>query len=200
MKTKTLFALAASVAALASPLAAQSAGDWALGFGVGLVDPQSDNGTLAGAAATIDDNVKPIFTAEYFIADNVGIELLVATPFNHSIALGGNTIGSTRQLPPTLSVNYHFKDIGGGFRPFVGLGVNYTTFFSEESSLGTLKLDDSFGIAATVGVEYDFNEKSSLRVDARYINIETDATLNGAAIGTAEIDPVVFGISYVTRF
>ena len=39
--------LAASLAAVALPAAAQSAGDWTIGIGVHQVDPKSDNGVLA---------------------------------------------------------------------------------------------------------------------------------------------------------
>ena len=35
------------------------------------------------ASATIDADTRPIFTAEYFVRDNLGIELLAATPFKH---------------------------------------------------------------------------------------------------------------------
>ena len=39
--------LAATLAAVALPAAAQSAGEWTLGIGIHNVDPKSNNGTLA---------------------------------------------------------------------------------------------------------------------------------------------------------
>lgn len=176
-----------------------SQGSWHFGAGVANVNPKSDNGTLAGAAATIGSDTAISLTAEYFIRDNIGIELLAATPFDHDIALGGTNIGSTKHLPPTLSVNYHFPT-KGKITPFVGLGVNYTTFFEEETALGNLELDDSFGLAASLGADWQISDRGALRINVRYMDIDTDAKLNGADIGTAEIDPVTVGVSYIHRF
>jgi len=192
-------ALTVAVATLAGPLSAQSAGDWTLGLGIASVAPKSDNGTVAGAAATISENSQLSLTAEYFIRDNLGIEVLAASPFSHNIYLDGGFAGTTKHLPPTVSVKYHFQT-GSAFTPFVGLGVNYTTFFEESSPLGDLKLADSWGLAAALGVDYQISDAGALRFEARYIDIETDVTLDGADIGTAKIDPFVFNVAYVHRF
>ncbi len=200
--TRMMTALCLGVAslALAAPAFAQSKGDWTLGVGLVNVNPKPDNGTLAGLDADIDDATALQFTAEYFVADNIGIELLAASPFEHDVNLAGlGFAGSVKQLPPTLSVKYHFPT-QSNFKPFVGLGLNYTTFFEEESALGTLELDDSFGLAATVGAEWLVGDTGAIRLDVRYINIESDVSLNGSDIGTAEIDPVTVGLAYVHRF
>lgn len=144
-------------------------------------------------------SARPTITAEYFLRQNLGIELLAALPFKHSVSLGGANIGTVKQLPPVISVQYHFAN-KTAFTPFVGLGLNYTTFFQEDSPLGDLKLKDSFGLAAHVGVDWAINDKAALRVDARWADIDSKATLNGAAIGTAKIDPLVYGVSYVIKF
>ncbi|MCE8008846.1 OmpW family outer membrane protein [Aestuariivita sp.] len=184
---------------LAAPAFAQSQGDWTFGIGIGNVDPKSDNGTLAGGSATIDDNTQLTLTGEYFIRDNLGIELLAATPFEHDVSINGGFAGRVKHLPPTVSLNYHFPT-QGNIKPFAGIGLNYTTFFDESSPLGTLELDDSFGVAVQVGVDFMVGPQGALRVNARWIDIESDVTLNGAPIGTAEIDPVVLGVAYVHRF
>ncbi|MFW8592590.1 OmpW/AlkL family protein [Cribrihabitans neustonicus] len=192
-------ALASALTALAIPAQAQSQGDWTLGAGIANVNPKSGNGTLAGAAADIDDGTALSLTAEYFFRDNWGVELLVASPFEHDVKLNGAFAASAKQLPPTLSVNYHFP-AAGKVKPFLGLGVNYTTFFEEETALGTLELDDSFGLALNAGADYQITGTGALRFNLRYMDIDTDATLNGADIGTAEIDPVVVNLAYVHRF
>lgn len=192
-------ALGALFTALAVPATGQSQGDWTLGVGVINVNPKSDNGTLAGAAVTIDDDTQLSLTGEYFIQDNLGIELLAATPFEHDISLGGTRIGSTKHLPPTLSLVYHVPT-NSVITPFFGAGVNYTTFFKEKTPLGDLKLDDSVGLAATIGADWKVSDRGSLRLNVRYMDIDTDATLNGVAIGKAEIDPISVGVSYVHRF
>lgn len=214
MPRKTLPLLALAVAGvLAAPAAlAQSKGDWTLGVGVHYVDPKSNNGSLDATAlglgplppTEVDGSVRPTITAEYFIRDNLGIEILAALPFQHDIDVRGvGKVGSTKHLPPTVSLQYHFANSSKA-TPFVGIGVNYTTFFSEGTSgalAGTkLDLDDSWGVAAHVGVDFAINERGSLRVDARWIDIETDVKVNGIKVGKANLDPLVYGVAYVWRF
>lgn len=198
---KTLAIALMTTATLAAPAFAQSRGDMTLGLGIGYVEPKSDNGTLAGGTTTIDGNARPTVTFEYFVRDNLGIEVLAALPFKHDINIGGSKIGTTKHLPPTVSLNYHFPT-GGAFKPFAGVGINYTTFFEDRTDLGggELKIDDSWGLAAHVGVDYALSEKAALRMDLRYIDIDSDVYLDGAKIGEVEVDPVVFGVSYVMKF
>ena len=200
--TKTLAALTLSTAlvALAAPVLAQSQGDWTVGIGVGYLDPKSDNGTLAGFDAEIDSDTRPIFTVEYFIQDNLGIELLAATPFKHDVTLGGSVdAGSVKHLPPTLSLNYHFPT-NSAWKPYVGAGLNYTIFFEEDSPLGDLELDNSFGVSLQAGLDYMVTDKGAVRLNVRWFDIDSDVTLDGNDIGTAEIDPFLIGLSYVHRF
>lgn len=200
MKRSTaLAAIFASLTTLAGPAVAQSQGDWLLGIGVGYVSPKSNNGTIAGASATVGDDTRPIFTAEYFFRDNLGVELLAAAPFKHTISLNGTAAATVKQLPPTLSLNYYFQT-QSAFTPFVGVGVNYTTFFDETSALGTVRLKDSWGVALKAGADYAVSDNGRLRLDLRWMDIDTDVTLNGASVGTAEIDPLVVSFSYVHRF
>jgi len=86
----------------------------------------------------------------------------------------------------------------------VGLGLNYTTFFSEETTGplagADLKLDDSWGLAAHAGLDFAIGQDKWLRLDARWIDIDTDVKLNGADIGTANVDPIVVGIDLAYKF
>jgi outer membrane protein len=190
---------------LATPALAQSAGDWTFGVGVHQVNPKSDNGSLAGNTLDVEvgNDIKPTITAEYFIRDNLGIEVLASWPFEHDIAIAGlGTVGSTKQLPPTVSLQYHFD--AGKVRPFVGAGVNYTLFFSEDATGALdgsrLSLDDSWGLAAHAGLDFAIGERGALRVDVRWMDIDTDVELDGADIGTVQIDPLAYGIAYVFQF
>ncbi|KEJ89409.1 OmpW/AlkL family protein [Sulfitobacter donghicola] len=197
---KTTFIALAVAALAATSAAAQSQGDFTLGLGIASVVPKSGNGTLAGGAADIGNDVRPTITAEYFVRDNLGIELLAATPFEHDINIDGlGFAGTTQQLPPTLSLNYHFPT-NSAFKPYIGAGINYTAFFKEESSLGTLELEDGFGFAVQVGMDYELKNGSALRANLRWIDIDSEATLDGASIGEAEIDPYVLNFAYVMKF
>jgi outer membrane protein len=208
MRTPSLLlpaSLATALVLAASPAMAQSKGDWTVAAGVHQVAPKSSNGTLAGGLQVdVDSDIKPTITGEYFIADNLGIELLAALPFKHDININGlGRVGSTKHLPPVVSLQYHFNS-SGKVSPFVGAGLNYTTFFSEETSGAlagsTLKLDDSWGLAAHAGLDFAIGSNGALRVDVRWIDIDSDVKLNGEKLGTVNIDPLAYGVAYVFKF
>lgn len=206
MSTRLLsLCTALALGGFATPALAQSAGDWTVGIGVHQVNPKSDNGSLAGNTldVSVGSDVKPTITAEYFIRDNLGIEVLASLQFEHDISINGlGKVGSTKHLPPTVSLQYHFGQ--GNIRPFVGAGVNFTLFSNDQTSGvlagNDLELDDSWGLSAHAGVDFKVGERGAIRLDARWIDIDTDVKLNGADIGTVQIDPLVYGIAYVYRF
>ena len=92
-----LSGLAAALALAAAPAMAQSKGDWTFGVGLHNVAPKSDNGSLDATAlglgklppTEVSNSVRPTFTGEYFLADNLGVEVLAALPFEHDIAIRG---------------------------------------------------------------------------------------------------------------
>ncbi|RDZ26965.1 OmpW/AlkL family protein [Lysobacter silvisoli] len=200
-------AIAALVlACLASPAYAQQAGTWTLGIGAHQVSPKSDNGTVLSGTADleIDKAAQPTITFEYFVHGDIGIEVLAALPFKHDIdVVGAGRVASTKQLPPTVSVQYHFNS-HGVVSPFIGVGLNYTAFFEEETRgalAGTsLKLKDSWGPAAHAGIDIPIGDHGAVRVDVRWMDIDSEVQLNGVKIGTAEIDPLVYGVAYVMQF
>ncbi len=197
--------IAAALALLGAPALAQSQGEWTLGLGLHNVNPKSDNGTLAGGTVPteIGDNTRPTITGEYFIRDNLGIEVLAALPFKHAIKSNGTEIGTVKHLPPVVSLQYHF-DATPQWKPFVGLGVNFTGFYDAEArgplSGADLRVKNSWGLAAHLGADYWISDRAAIRADLRWIDIDADVLLNGSKIGTVEVDPVVVGIAYVMKF
>ncbi|MBB3344234.1 MULTISPECIES: OmpW family outer membrane protein [unclassified Luteimonas] len=198
-----LLALACAVPAL--PAAAQSAGEWTVAIGAHNVNPKSDNGALANGTLplSIGSSTRPTIAVEYFVRDNLGVEVLAATPFRHDINIEGlGQVGSTKHLPPTVSLQYHFNG-AGTVSPLVGVGVNYTTFFDEETrgalAGSRLALSNSWGLAAHVGVDFKVGN-GAIRVDARWMDIDSDVRVDGAKLGTANIDPLVYGAAYVLKF
>lgn len=197
----------ALLATLASPaVLAKSQGDWEFAIGAHQVRPASDNGTLAGGTLDVDvgNDTRPTLSAEYFIRDNLGIEVLAAVPFEHDIAVAGlGTVASTRHLPPTVTLQYHFNT-QGRVSPFVGAGVNFTAFYDEQTrgalSGADLRLGNSWGLAAHAGVDVRITDAGSLRLNARWIDIDTEVELDGAELGEVNIDPLVYGAAWVFRF
>lgn len=191
-----LLVLVAAVVAWAPQAEAFEAGDKLLRVGIGSVDPKSDNGDVA----SVDTGTTLVFNGTWMLSDNLGLELLASAPFSHDIELAadGTKVGETKHLPPTLSLQYYFNN-DSAFTPYVGAGLNYTLFFDEETTgplAGLdLSLDDSFGIATQVGFDYAFNDSMFLNFDARWVNIETDAELDGVALETVEIDPLVYSLT-----
>lgn len=197
--------------ALALPLAtsahAQDAtannDNWVFRFGAHVVDPKTDNGHLAGMKTTISNNARPTASIEYMFTPNLGIDALAAIPFNHQIQLDGQKAATTKQLPPTFGINYHFltdRDIS----PFVGVGFNYTRFFSTRGAGilqgASVKIDNSFGAAAHAGVDINLSPKWLITADVRWIEIRGDVHVNGVKVGKATVDPWVYGLSVGYRF
>jgi len=202
MKKITALTLAALMGTTAAPALAQQQGDMLLGLGLGWIEPDdgSNIAALGGDELGADGALSATVTFEYFVADRVGIELLASWPFTHDLELAGNEIGETKHLPPTLSLQYYFTN-KSNITPFVGAGINYTYFFDEELDSGdSLELDDSWGLALHAGADFALSEKSALRADVRYIDIETEAEVGGADIGDVDISPWVFNVAYVLRF
>ncbi len=188
-------------ATLAMPAAqAQQAGDWLWRVGVHNVRPKSDNHPLVH----VDAGQSLTFSATYMLSSNWGVEVLGGLPFSHDIRLnGGGKVGSTKHLPPTVSLQYHFNP-DAAVRPYLGTGVNYTLFFDEKtrSALAgsTLKLQDSWGLAVQAGVDFRLNQDWFATLDGRWMDIDSRARVDGTSIGTVAIDPLAFGLSVGRRF
>ena len=183
-----------------STASAHEQGDWLLRFGASYVNPDSNNSPLV----SVDSATSFTFNVGYMMTDHWAVELLAAYPFKHDIDLvGGAKVGSTKHLPPTLNIQYHFVP-GNKIQPYFGVGVNYTTFFSEKTTgalAGTdLSLGDSWGLGAQLGVDIPLNDQWFLNGDIRYIDIETKAKLDGADLGKVKIDPWVYSLNVGVRF
>ena len=84
----------------------------------------------------------------------------------------------------------------------LGVGVHNVEPKSNNGALaGTrLELGDSWGAAVHAGVDFRIGTRGALRVDARWMDIDTDVRVNGARMGTANIDPIAYGVSYIHAF
>ncbi|QJD68689.1 OmpW family protein [Xanthomonas campestris pv. badrii] len=197
-------ALAIALAASAAPALAQSAGHWTTGYGAGYVSPKSDSGTLAGIPAEIKGAPTLSFTYEYFIRNNLGIEVHASVAGRHDLELEGvGKVGSYWSVPPSVLLQYHINGYGT-VSPFVGVGINYSMLLGEDTEPalgnGALRFGDSVGATAHVGVDFIFNDRSGLRVDARWTDSRSNVDFNGTRLGKARIDPLTYGISYLVYY
>jgi outer membrane protein len=204
MSRPTCRILAAAVLALAAG-SAHAADAWFFRAGATNVNPKSDNGTLAGTLRTsIDDNTQLGLTVGRYLDDNWAIEVLAATPFSHTASLNGARAVEFKHLPPTLSLQYYFGSRESAIRPFLGAGLNYTLVYDEQERgpvAGTrVSLDNSWGLAAQAGLLWQVSDAWHATADLRWIDIDADARLNGASIGTATVDPIVVSVMLGTTF
>lgn len=217
-KTLTASLLALAVAA---PFAqAFEAGDIIVRAGAITVDPHEDSSDIkiggapqAGLKATLDSDTQLGLNFAYMVTDKIGIELLAATPFQHTVGtkgLGGLELGEIKHLPPTLSVVYYPLASQSAFQPYVGLGVNYTWFFDDELSSEAetagfrgLDMKDSWGLAAQVGADFMLTDNIMLNAQLRYIDIETTGTTYAGTTKVSvdvDVDPMVYMVGLGYKF
>ena len=218
---------AAGLAMATGNVNAYEAGDWIVRAGAVTVAPdeKSDSVVLPTAPATVlpgvsvDNDTQLSLMGIYMLSDSLGLEVLAATPFSHDIQLKGANIpaGDTKHLPPTVSLQWYPRGGSQGWQPYLGLGLNYTAFFSEDPSqeladaLGALlganrvglQLEDSFGLAAQAGVDIPLNDQWSVNVGVWWVDIDTTAKVK-TDVGTVkfdvELDPMVYNIGIAYRF
>jgi outer membrane protein len=212
--------VAAMGAALTSGSAlAYEAGDFIARAGWAHVAPDTDSDEFSnfpGAKAKVDDTDSLGLTFSYLFTDNIGVGVLAAYPFKTDIEGDGTIsavekVGDTKFLPPTVTLQYHFNT-GSDFHPYVGAGINYTYFWDENTSDAPfngsdLDLDDSWGFAGEVGLDYTFKNDYLVSAQVWYIDIETTAESSGAAGNPAlagkadvDIDPWVFMLGVGKKF
>ncbi|MCY1402608.1 Outer membrane protein W precursor [compost metagenome] len=219
--------------ALTAPLAqAHQAGDFIVRAGAATVSPNEDSGELklngakvSGTKATLDSDTQLGLTFAYMITDHVGIELLAATPFQHTVGVSGlnaatglggldGKLADVKHLPPTLSLQYYPMDPTSKFQPYAGVGINYTMFFDEDltsarkqQGFSNLELQDSVGLAGQLGMDYMLTDNILFNASVWYIDIDTKATVDGpTALGVGQtkvnvdVDPWVYMVGLGYKF
>lgn len=202
-----LIPLALAVAAIAAPALVAAApadsGDWIVrARGVYL---QSSNQDSTGLDLSINDKALPEFDVSWFFTKNVAAELVLTYPQRQTLRAGGTPIGSLKHLPPVLSAQWHFTDLGP-VRPYVGAGVNWTHFSDVSFDATTTAAlhpsikSNSFGLAAQVGADVPLGDGWLLNLDLKKVQIQTDVSSAGTKVGTFKVDPWLYAIGVGKRF
>ena len=230
---KSLLSASLFALALAAPIAhAHEAGDILVRAGAITVNPKADSGSVKvdqgplagtnlGGKATMSSDTQLGLNFAYMVTNHVGIELLAATPFEHDVkikntALGAanGKLGTLKHLPPTLSVVYYPLDSKSAFQPYVGAGINYTWIYDEHvgsranaAGFDNFKAKNSWGMAWQIGADYMLTDNIMINAQARYIDIDTRATVenNSVAPGTrakvnVDVDPWVYMVGLGYKF
>jgi outer membrane protein len=204
--TLALLAAGLITASFANVVQAHHARDIIVRVGVATVAPNESSPVVAAVDEfTVDTNTQLGLNFGYMLTDNIGVELLAASPFSHDISLGSlGAIAETQHLPPTLVAQYYFGQANSVIRPYIGVGVNYTNFYDNEftndlnGALTNLSMTTSWGVAAQVGLDYKVNKDWLVNASVWYAKIQTDVSfdLGGAAQKVeTDIDPWVYMVS-----
>lgn len=200
MKLAIALVLIAAAAATPAQAQQQELPRWILRAGVHPVQPKPHN----HEQLNVGDGVAITFAATYMLSEHWGVEALASLPVEHEITMeDSGRVATVQQLPPTLSLQYHFLDPNGRIRAYVGAGINRTTFFDEHTSGALqgseLQLADSWGPALQAGLDFDVGRRWFVSIDARWFDIDSAAQLNGTSLGTVEIDPYAAGLTIGRR-
>ena len=163
-------------------------------------------GIPPGADAVVGDATTVVFTYEYEVKPNVGIELVLGIPpkvrakASGSVAFPGQVL-SARNVAPTVFVTYHFGADGDRLRPYAGIGLNYTKFTNATTPYGwDVKLSDSVGMAAHAGLNCALNKQWGLFGSVARIDVQSKLVATGAVVLQSTIDfrpwTYTFGASY----
>lgn len=197
---KTWIAAAVLAAALPATVFAQAAdkGDFIVRARAVHLDSADKDST--GLGLTINNKTIPEVDISYFFTPNLAAELILTYPQKQKVYSKGSQIGTFKHLPPTLTMQYHVTGING-FRPYVGVGVNYTNISDVHILGGAAGLKhNSYGLAAQLGADIPLGGGWLLNVDAKKVQIKTNVYVGGADKGTFKVNPTLLSVGVGYRF
>lgn len=163
-------------------------------------------GVPPGADANVGNATTVLLSFEREVAPNIGVELVLGWPPTIT-ATGAGTVPflgevlTAKNIAPTVMVNYHFGDRAAQWRPYLGLGINYTYFADAKTPYGwDVNLSSSWGLAAQAGIDVAIDKQWGLFASIAAIKVKTDLVAIGASVLQTTIDfkPVTYaaGVSY----
>ena len=158
------------------------------------------NNGLDATNVTATNKAIPEVDVSYFFTKNIAAELVLTYPQKVNVTVAGNP-GTLKALPPSLLVQYHFTDLGA-IKPYVGVGMNYTSFTSVSvPAIPTASLSsNSTGGVAQIGVDYMIDKNWGLNFDLKYIQIKTEVYAGGADKGQLALNPTAAALGVTYRY
>jgi outer membrane protein len=108
-----------------------------------------------------------------------------------SVPYNGQVIATARWIAPTLLLEYVFMEESSKWRPYIGAGVNYTTFYDRNSTAAgdaasggptKISLTPSVGWAATAGINYHIANNWHAYASYSFSRVATDLTADTAGV------------------
>lgn len=212
-KTAALAAVVAGGVAVTPAVAGSYNGDFLVRLQGTVVAPDASADVfapgsatpIAGSDADVSTEVIPTLTLTYFLNKNIAAELFCCfakfdAKAEGSIAALGN-VGDFWVFPPIVTLQYHFDPVGG-FKPYVGAGVEYMAFFGEgrDDALGKINVDSAWGFALQAGFDYELGNGLYMNADVKKVFIDTDVTWASGHRAEVDIDPWIFSVGVGYRF
>ena len=165
---------------------------------------------VAGASLDVSNSYVPEVDLSYFFTQNLAVEAICClaphTVKGKGALAGTGDLGDTLLFPPTVLAQYHFTDFGA-FKPYVGVGVNYTHYFKNGGAgpnYANLKIKDSWGPAAQIGFDYMIDKHWGFNFDVKKILMEPNATVtllpSTAVTAKVKINPWIIGTGVTYKF
>ena len=161
----------------------------------------SSNGDSTGLGLSMNNKWMPEVDISYFFNKNVAVELILTVPQKQKLSSSviGGEIGTFKHLPPTLTAQYHFTDLGS-FKPYLGAGINYTRLSSVNLPAGVDVDRNSVGLALQAGVDIPLSKNLYLNLDVKKLQLKTDVSVGGVNQGEFKVNPVLVGVGLGWRF
>ncbi|CAB3753129.1 OmpW family protein [Burkholderia sp. MSh2] len=199
---------------------AQSSGSWVVTPGVAWVDAglssfrnlssTSEAGTFRSeTTGQIHNLLMAEVLVDYFLTDHVSVEAALGVPpklnmYEQGMAMPLGPAGpgidlgklqplaSARAWSPTIFVKYNFSSGASAFRPYLGIGVNYSRFsavqldpafagsmqaFAGPGGTVDASLSSSWNAAFTGGFSYRLADNWYALASASYIPLRADAVV-----------------------
>jgi len=203
MKKLAILLVATSALFSATTVSAQES-PWLLRVRAVDVTPDNKSSPVSGSGApdriSVSSKTIPELDISYFFSANWSTELILTYPQKHTVYLDGNSIGSFKELPPTLLAQYHFMP-EANFSPYVGAGINYTRISNVSLLNGSGSLQShSFGPALQAGVDYKLDKHWLLNFDIKKVQLRSNVYSGGTQISAVHIDPWLIGVGVGYRF
>lgn len=124
-----------------------------------------------------------------------------------SVPFDGQVVSTAKWFSPSLIMNYVFRDESETWRPYLGLGINYTKFYDLESTAAgnaanggptAISLTSSLGPVVTAGIRWHIKDRWSAYASYDYAYVKSDYTGNTAGVirtTTVRFNPTTLVVS-----
>ncbi|UHQ19413.1 outer membrane beta-barrel protein [Lysobacter sp. KIS68-7] len=155
------------------------------------------------------DNDDSAFTASFAWNLNAAwaLEAWMTWPSQRNIRVdGGADVASYDVRPVMVSVQHRFPTMAQRYRPFVGIGWQWTRVSNESlapgyAELAPLQMHGDDGIAAVAGLDVDLGKNWFVRGDIRYLDSSlTTATGASTILERNSANTMAYGASIGVRF